>query len=141
MHYCVLQQLLSPHCNVSSLCSFETADLKEVVVGLHRKSQANSQYASIIGVARLIPSPRYGSPNQRSNDIMLIELSHPAIFNDAVSPICLPAATQTIVSNTRCYASGWGALRWRKCFECCGILCCDEKLKKSAGGILLLILQ
>jgi Trypsin len=93
----------------------ENATSKVVIVGLHRQSQPDSQHAFIIGVARHIPSPRYRLPHNRSNDIMLIELSHPVVFNEAVSPICLPAGTQTIASNTRCYATGWGKLHHRKC--------------------------
>jgi hypothetical protein len=90
------------------------ATLRHVVVGLHRINETDSRHAVIVDIARTVMSPGYGSPNPRSNDVMLIELKHPVTFNEAVSPICLPAPTQTFASNTRCYATGWGTMRWRK---------------------------
>jgi len=43
-----------------------------------------------------------------NNDIALIELDRPAIFNKHVQPICLPNAGEKAAVGTKCYITGWG---------------------------------
>ena len=44
---------------------------------------------------------------------MLLKLSEPVTYSDAVSPICLPGLGQEFLGDTRAYAAGWGATRGR----------------------------
>ncbi|XP_029463804.1 LOW QUALITY PROTEIN: serine protease 53 [Rhinatrema bivittatum] len=39
-------------------------------------------------------------------DIAMVQLSHPAIFNDYVQPICLPLANHRFQYGTKCWATG-----------------------------------
>lgn len=43
------------------------------------------------------------------NDVVLLKLETPLVFNENVSAACLPPANYNPV-NTKCYTSGWGHL-------------------------------
>ena len=47
------------------------------------------------------------------NDIALLKLATPAVFNENIQPICAPEASNDYVDYVS-YASGWGALEWGK---------------------------
>lgn len=48
--------------------------------------------------------------NDRSNDqdVALLRLKSPAVFNDKVQPACLPAFNQRFAPGTKCWTSGFG---------------------------------
>lgn len=48
-----------------------------------------------------------------SNDIALIKLSTPVVFNDAIMAACLPPSGDILPHNFPCYVTGWGRL-WSK---------------------------
>ncbi|KAG5842893.1 hypothetical protein ANANG_G00182590 [Anguilla anguilla] len=76
----------------------------EVRLGEHniRKTEGNEQF---IRSSRVIRHPKYSSWTI-DNDIMLIKLSEPATFSDAVQPVALP--TSCAPAGTMCTVSGWG---------------------------------
>jgi len=58
---------------------------------------------------RAFHHPDWMKPTPLNNDIALIELSKPAIFNRHVQPICLPKPSQANVPvGSECYITGWG---------------------------------
>ncbi|XP_041360608.1 uncharacterized protein LOC121376891 [Gigantopelta aegis] len=42
------------------------------------------------------------------NDVALIELAEPVVFNDYVRPVCLPDDRDVFSRSSQCYATGWG---------------------------------
>ncbi|XP_023327401.1 salivary plasminogen activator alpha 1 [Eurytemora carolleeae] len=62
----------------------------------------------IYDIKRLVVHERY-DPNTYNNDIALIKLSVPAIFNKSVWPICLPEEDK-VYENYRAYVVGWGTI-------------------------------
>uniref|UniRef100_A0A8C7E6U9 Acrosin n=1 Tax=Naja naja TaxID=35670 RepID=A0A8C7E6U9_NAJNA len=58
-------------------------------------------------IYRIVPYQEY-NPQSEANDIALVELSSPVIFDNYVQPACLPHSTvdsETLFSD--CYISGW----------------------------------
>ncbi|XP_035019715.2 trypsin-1 [Hippoglossus stenolepis] len=76
----------------------------EVRMGEHhiRVNEGTEQY---ISSARVFRHPNYSSYNI-DNDVMLIKLSKPAVFNQYVQPVALP--TSCAPAGTMCTVSGWG---------------------------------
>lgn len=59
-------------------------------------------------VRRAIIHPDYEM--LKGNDIALIELKTPLVYNDYVKPICFPAADDAFTRTSNCYITGWGHL-------------------------------
>ena len=55
--------------------------------------------------------PDYGVPNSFSNDICLMKVDKPWVFNQNVSAAILPPQDQEYVENTTLTVSGWGVTR------------------------------
>jgi len=83
----------------------------QAVVGMHRQSQPDS-FTVRVPVSECFIHRKFNrSAHIMSSDIMLVKLAHPVEFNDAVSPVCLPATLfQKLPDGKRCYSSGWGLL-------------------------------
>ncbi|XP_066925213.1 chymotrypsin B-like [Clytia hemisphaerica] len=47
-------------------------------------------------------------PSRLNNDIALIELDRPAVFDDHIQPICLPTLGEKLPTGSSCYITGWG---------------------------------
>lgn len=75
-----------------------------VRLGKHNLGAVESTEQSI-GVEKIIPYPKYNN-QPHNNDIMLIKLRNPAIFNKYVKPI--PLATNCSSAGEMCLVSGWG---------------------------------
>ena len=54
-------------------------------------------------VKRMIKHPSYGRLN---NDIALIELDRPVMFNDHIQPVCLPDSQETPSVGSKCFLTG-----------------------------------
>ncbi|XP_070823426.1 trypsin-1-like [Chaetodon trifascialis] len=79
----------------------------EVRLGEHN-IRINENTEQFISSSRIIRHPNYGT-NGYNNDIMLIKLSRPAVFNQYVQPVPLP--TSCAPAGTMCKVSGWGDTR------------------------------
>ncbi|XP_067245926.1 trypsin-2-like [Chanodichthys erythropterus] len=73
-------------------------------LGKHKKS-VNEATEQKIGVEKMIPHLKYND-QPHNNDIMLIRLRKPAIFNKYVKPI--PLTTNCTSAGEQCLVSGWG---------------------------------
>ncbi len=76
----------------------------EVRLGEHNIG-INENTEQFIRSSRVIRHPNYDSYNI-DNDIMLIKLSEPAVFNQYVQPVALPS--RCAPAGTMCTVSGWG---------------------------------
>ena len=74
---------------------------------------------------QFITHPQYINITE-GNDIALLQLDRPAIFNNFVSPICLPNGEQPAVGEI-CYATGYGRIGnfffFSFCFVCIILYC------------------
>ncbi|XP_048024863.1 trypsin-2-like isoform X3 [Megalobrama amblycephala] len=76
-------------------------------LGKHKKS-VNEATEQKIGVEKMIRHQKYND-KPHNNDIMLIKLRKPAIFNKYVKPI--PLTTSCSSAGEQCLVSGWGKTR------------------------------
>ncbi|XP_070823433.1 trypsin-1-like isoform X2 [Chaetodon trifascialis] len=67
--------------------------------------RVNENTEQFISSSLVIPHPKY-SIFSLDNDIMLIKLSRPAVFNQYVQPVALPTSCAPV--GTMCTVSGWG---------------------------------
>jgi len=58
-------------------------------------------------VVKVLRNPNY-SPRTLNNDIALLKLRTPVVFNKYVKPICLPKGNVPV--GTECYITGWGKI-------------------------------
>ncbi|NXV80192.1 KLK14 protein, partial [Atlantisia rogersi] len=58
-------------------------------------------------VTKAIPYPTF-DPDTLDNDLMLLRLDRPVVFNDAIRPLPLPSSCPT--PGTTCLVSGWGTI-------------------------------
>lgn len=59
-------------------------------------------------VQEIILHPGFQNGSMK-NDIALIKLQEPIVFNDYVKPICVPPTRRRVVAvNSYCYTTGWG---------------------------------
>ncbi|XP_032874735.1 transmembrane protease serine 9-like [Amblyraja radiata] len=61
-------------------------------------------------IRRIMTHPNYSIPRNFNNDIAVLELSSPLIFNDFIQPICLPPSSKVFPPGERCTITGWGTL-------------------------------
>ncbi|XP_078252926.1 transmembrane protease serine 9-like [Rhinoraja longicauda] len=61
-------------------------------------------------IRRIRTHPNYSVPKKFTNDIAVLELSSPLIFNDFIQPICLPPSSKVFPPGQRCTITGWGTL-------------------------------
>lgn len=87
---------------------YSQPDQWEVYLGLH--SQSETSTATLKGVKRIIPHPRYDHVSY-DNDLALMELDSPVILNQNIWPICLPEPTHDFPVGKSVWITGWGKLR------------------------------
>jgi len=78
----------------------------QVVVGEYDRTK-NEGTEDTIAVEKIFRHPGW-SPYTLENDITLLKLSRPAIFNKYVMPACLPTTDPKVGSD--CYITGWGKI-------------------------------
>ncbi|XP_077198874.1 transmembrane protease serine 2 [Paroedura picta] len=61
-------------------------------------------------VAKIISHPNYDSET-KNNDVALMKLRSPLMFDDTIGPVCLPNPGMMFQPEQRCWISGWGAQR------------------------------
>ncbi|XP_055411862.1 cathepsin G-like [Bubalus kerabau] len=79
-----------------------------VILGAHNIRTLESTQQRI-PVLRSIPHPRYSQQN-KSNDIMLLQLANRAQPNRFVRPVPLPRTQNRLRPGTKCTVAGWGLI-------------------------------
>jgi len=77
--------------------------------GEHDTRQSEGSEQNVV-VKTVIPHPDY-NPQTFDNDIALLELSQPVLFNNWVKPACLPTQDIEGKANQACYITGWGKIK------------------------------
>ena len=73
-----------------------------IYLGDHNR-RINEGSEQTIQVSQIIVHEKYGSLN---NDIALLKLSRPVMFNDKIQPICLPRQGEAPAVGSKCYITG-----------------------------------
>ena len=71
------------------------------ITGDHDRQKNEAEQT--IQVIQIITHERYGRLN---NDIALLKLSRPVMFNNKVQPICLPRQGEEPAVGSKCYITG-----------------------------------
>lgn len=79
----------------------------QIVLGDYNRKTVDGD-EQVYRAVRAFHHPDWMRPSELNNDMALIELDKPAVFNDHVQPICLPDADSEIPAGTQCYITGWG---------------------------------
>lgn len=101
--------------NWNTFINFRKNNYYTVRVGDYDRA-LNEHNEQEIRVKRAIKHPLYYIPYALNNDIALLELEKPAIFNDRVGIACLPSVNAELPvndPNTRCYITG----EWLNIFD------------------------
>ncbi|XP_063164811.1 acrosin-like [Candoia aspera] len=109
--------LTAAHCFKSGK-SYRSLQPQRIVIGATDISNLLDT-VQLRSVCRIIPYQDY-NPQTEANDLALIKLNSPVIFNNYVQPACLPHVTmdsEALFSD--CYISGWNTtnLKGRKTFD------------------------
>lgn len=78
-----------------------------VKLGAHDLNKGD-QNVVVRNVKQIFVHPDYDEETV-ANDISLVQLSEPVIFNERIQPICLPKPNEVFKAKTNCIAAGWGA--------------------------------
>ncbi|XP_061828384.1 ST14 transmembrane serine protease matriptase a [Nerophis lumbriciformis] len=81
----------------------------EAYMGLHTQGKIPSTVAKR-NLKRIIAHPNYNDFTF-DNDIALMELDSPVVYNDYIRPICVPAAQHDFPVGSTVWITGWGATR------------------------------
>ncbi|XP_053311982.1 acrosin-like [Spea bombifrons] len=79
-----------------------------LVFGANQLSQIGAK-VQIRTIKEKIQHEKY-DPETESNDIALLKLNKPIIFDDYTQPACLPAKQAILSKMDDCYIAGWGVL-------------------------------
>ena len=82
-----------------------TADLR-VVAGEHNRRNVLGQEGEVVINVKRIIQHAYYNRFTLDNDIALLELENELVYNDQISPICLPNSDP--LPPTMCMVVGWG---------------------------------
>ena len=86
------------------ICCYRIPSYYKIRVGEHNRN-VDEGTEDDIPVKRVISHNDYGKP-VLNNDIALIQLSRPAILNNRVRTVCLPARNEAVPTSSRCYITG-----------------------------------
>ncbi|XP_062416094.1 LOW QUALITY PROTEIN: chymotrypsin-like protease CTRL-1 [Pungitius pungitius] len=80
------------------------------VVYLGRETQAGPNVHEVRStVSQIVVHPDYNN-TLFNNDVALMKLQTPVVFNDFIRPVCLASSASQFHTSTPCWATGWGRL-------------------------------
>jgi len=86
----------------------KTGKGKWLVVAGDHDIQKHSESMQIRLNTEVHNHPQYVNDNTFNNDISLIKMKFPLVFNKRVRPICLPKSDAEFPDKMKCFVSGWG---------------------------------
>jgi len=90
-------------------CVGGAASSINVLVGAHNLASSSESSARVHTVSRIIVHPSYAGGD---NDFALLQLTNAITFNDQVSPVCLPGASDG-PAGAKAFVTGWGSTAQR----------------------------
>ncbi|XP_074141111.1 chymotrypsinogen B-like [Sminthopsis crassicaudata] len=69
--------------------------------------KSNKENIQVLKIAQVFRNKNFDMVDL-SNDITLLKLATPAHYQDNVSPVCLPSASDDFPEGTTCITTGWG---------------------------------
>ncbi|KAH8421044.1 hypothetical protein KR222_005730, partial [Zaprionus bogoriensis] len=68
-----------------------------------------SSGGSFVRVRRIIPHAQFNQPTHMNNDIALLLLSKPLVYDRTIQPIVVVAPTDNVSAQAQLFVSGWGS--------------------------------
>jgi secreted trypsin-like serine protease len=106
--------------------SGETPAIVSVVIGDHTRNDNSNTVRRTLDVSAIFSHPNYNS-RTLVNDIALIKVTAPIVFNGDIQPICGPEQSDQFV-HRKTFCSGWGTLS-------SGGACCPQTLQYVSMNI------
>jgi len=79
----------------------------QVVVGDYNRNDVDGD-EQVYYATTAFHHPNWMRPTQLNNDVALIKLNKPVVFNKHVQPICLASSDDVPTVGKECYITGWG---------------------------------
>jgi len=90
-------------------CFYKQYDTSNFKIKLGSQNDDTDESTEVtVGISKIIVHPQY-NPTTTSHDITLLKLDRAVTFTNAISPVCLPAASDTVQDNQKGVVTGWGA--------------------------------
>ncbi|KAK2892939.1 hypothetical protein Q8A67_012927 [Cirrhinus molitorella] len=87
---------------------YKKASMWNAVVGMHNLENVNESCHQTVEVDRIISHKDY-NPKTNENDIALVKLESPLLFNECVRPVAI--LNSDLSPQESCTVTGWGAIR------------------------------
>ncbi|GAU91673.1 hypothetical protein RvY_03883 [Ramazzottius varieornatus] len=113
--------LTAGHCCKAVPAALPVPSDFKVLVGAHvlRSSSQQQPFAEVIPLSQIHIHPDYDKPLPFANDVCLLKLAKPVIFNEHISPACLSDGS-TKTEQATCIVIGWGETEPRGPFASTG---------------------
>ena len=95
------------HCILNPVFSLPQPGFWIATLGLHSQNMLNESHVQILKVRKVVYHPWYKG---YENDIALMKLDQPVVFNNHVQAVCLPSpdAVHNLQELNSCVSTGWG---------------------------------
>jgi len=87
----------------------KSASSLKVRMGAHKRTTTVGTEQDFT-VNKIIIHSSYQSPKTYSNDIALLKLDKPAVYDKYIHPVCLPQLNNHVAVGKSCWITGWGTL-------------------------------
>ncbi|XP_068963494.1 brain-specific serine protease 4-like [Petaurus breviceps papuanus] len=110
-HHCAGSLITNRWVVTAAHCFKDSVEPSQFSVLLGAWQLGNPGYRAIrVGMAWVLPHPKYIWKESNRGDIALVRLDHSIKFSERILPICLPDSTVKLLPGTSCWIAGWGSI-------------------------------